>query len=223
MSSVTATRVRAFNALRRPQFGVGDIPNHYHFSVRSLPMVPGNAVFLANPFNGHRHTEGRTRITPLSPEEQANVIVPLLLESFVTRFDSDHQLQFVMEDSMTPWAPWSWSTTDEDLARAVSNRLAAVGVRPELCTVTVAPAEETQAANISWRGFYSEVAAAMAGIPEDQLVGSITSCCGVCGFTPSLDTSLMRCGRCKQTTYCSKACQKTDWSTHKGDCKAPAA
>ena len=31
-----------------------------------------------------------------------------------------------------------------------------------------------------------------------------------------------RCSRCKSKHYCSRECQKNDWSNHKSDCKTPA-
>ncbi|KAJ5628521.1 hypothetical protein N7490_010749 [Penicillium lividum] len=222
MSSVTASRVKVFNGLRRPEFDINDLPNHYHISVRSIPLVAGNAIFLANPFNGHTHCEGRTRIIPLTYEEQATVIVPLLLESFVTRFDND-SISIPMADKKTAYAPWSWSTSDAKLADALSVRLQIVGVRPELCAVYLADPEEKTTADACWRRFYNDLAAATMGIPEDQFAGNVNKVCRVCGFTPSLDTPLLRCARCTGVSYCSKACQKADWSEHKVKCKAPAA
>ena len=34
---------------------------------------------------------------------------------------------------------------------------------------------------------------------------------------------VLRCGVCKQATYCSAACQKEDWPFHKRTCAKPAA
>ena len=34
------------------------------------------------------------------------------------------------------------------------------------------------------------------------------------------ESALKRCSRCKQATYCSAACQKQHWSTHKLQCKS---
>jgi len=45
--------------------------------------------------------------------------------------------------------------------------------------------------------------------------------CSACRKTP--DTKLLACGGCKQRFYCSKECQKTDWKTHKLECKKIAA
>lgn len=213
--SATASRLQIFNKLPRSELGKMHMPNHYHSSVRSIPMVAGNAVFLVNPYTGEQHLEGRTRITPLPLEQQATIIVPLLLEAFVTALGDNPEMT---ARGRPAFAPWSWSTTDAALAQAVSAKLTALGVRRELCTVLVSDEEETKAANVSWRRFYNDLASATMTIPIDQVDGNIGRVCGVCGFTPSLDVTLMRCGRCRQTWYCSKACQKADWSTHKEHC-----
>ncbi|KAJ7498301.1 hypothetical protein B0H11DRAFT_2276018 [Mycena galericulata] len=39
--------------------------------------------------------------------------------------------------------------------------------------------------------------------------------CAVCG---NIKYELRRCGKCKHASYCSKECQKADWSTHKFAC-----
>ncbi len=41
--------------------------------------------------------------------------------------------------------------------------------------------------------------------------------CEVCGKT----SQIRKCGRCKIIQYCSIQCQKTDWPSHKSDCRGP--
>ncbi|KAJ5585398.1 uncharacterized protein N7459_005198 [Penicillium hispanicum] len=164
----------------------------------SLPLLPGDAVFLVNPHNAHNHSEGRTRIAQLAPGEQARVIVPLLLEAFVTRFGEGDGFILQMHDSCIPWAPWSWSTTDEALARAVSAQLQQSGVRSELCQVSVSPAEFVQEADRCWTDWCQKFSRAAVHYP-DAFGANVDRCCDVCGFSPSLDVSLLRCGRCRRT------------------------
>ncbi|KAL4071640.1 hypothetical protein V8B97DRAFT_415480 [Scleroderma yunnanense] len=45
--------------------------------------------------------------------------------------------------------------------------------------------------------------------------------CSKCGKEFSIQ-NLMRCARCKSALYCSNACQKSDWHSHKSTCKPPA-
>ena len=51
-------------------------------------------------------------------------------------------------------------------------------------------------------------------VPHD---GEAANKCNVCSATP---TALLRCSRCQEVWYCSKDCQKQDWSEHKQRCGA---
>ncbi|KAJ5485471.1 hypothetical protein N7539_005459 [Penicillium diatomitis] len=172
---------------------------------------------MVNPYSDHEHTEGRTRIVSLPLAQQAKVIVPLLLYSFIGRFDEDGPI-YQMKDSNMPWAPWTWSTDNPALAEAVSARLRAIGVREELCQVSESDPEMTKTAQKKWDRMRRELEAAVPFLPEDQFEGEVDQSCNFCGFTPSLDYSFQRCARCKWAYYCSRDCQKADWSSHKQDC-----
>ena len=44
--------------------------------------------------------------------------------------------------------------------------------------------------------------------------------CVTCGATKGKDSiNLMKCGRCKLVSYCSRECQRKDWKSHKTFCK----
>ena len=45
--------------------------------------------------------------------------------------------------------------------------------------------------------------------------------CTTCSKEPTPEQKLLQCGRCKTAAYCSTDCQKTDWPTHKEQCKRP--
>ncbi|KAJ5933553.1 hypothetical protein N7454_005882 [Penicillium verhagenii] len=218
MSNAVAFQAQQFNRLRAPELGPTQNPNHYHFSVRTLPIVQGDAVFIVNPFVHQHHCEGRTRITGLSLKAQAEVIVPLLFEAFLTTFDNSF-CSAAMDDPSKPWAPYSWSTPDAGLAQAVSARLTAVGVRPDLCRVSVADSMQNDAADFLWRQFSTDLIIGMGGIPEDQGRENVDQKCAGCGMTPSLDKPLRRCAQCQSIYYCSRVCQRAHWKKHKVDCK----
>jgi hypothetical protein len=198
--------VNIFNGLRRPELDGLGLPNHYHFSVQSLPFLPGDAVFMVNPYNGHEHTEGRTRIASLPPGEEAKIMVPLLLYSFNNRFDDDGFIHQMHQDMM-PWAPWSWSTADPVLASAASARLRAIGVRKELCEVSVSGPDEVEIAEERWAAMKKQLGAHIPFMPDD-FVGDVDKSCNTCGFTPSLNVSFQRCARCKQAYYCSRVVRR---------------
>ncbi|KAL8653284.1 MAG: hypothetical protein Q9210_002184 [Variospora velana] len=58
------------------------------------------------------------------------------------------------------------------------------------------------------------VAAAAAAAP----VPTMNPGCSVCGQL----MPVKKCGRCKETQYCSVGCQMRDWKTHKEFCGMPA-
>lgn len=49
--------------------------------------------------------------------------------------------------------------------------------------------------------------------------GDIPDSCDVCRKTVGPDVVLQKCAGCRVRWYCSKACQKDDWPTHKPICK----
>lgn len=57
--------------------------------------------------------------------------------------------------------------------------------------------------------------------PSGELVQTAKTCrkCLKCDPSEAFQKSLMRCARCQSAYYCSKACQKADWKTHKMACE----
>jgi hypothetical protein len=47
----------------------------------------------------------------------------------------------------------------------------------------------------------------------------VNVCAALCG-ADARSTKLQCCAACRVVSYCSKACQKTDWKRHKAECKA---
>ena len=56
-------------------------------------------------------------------------------------------------------------------------------------------------------------------VVKDELLGSVCSSC----FKESTQAAkqVSRCSGCKVVSYCSKACQKRDWTDHKVRFRAP--
>lgn len=52
----------------------------------------------------------------------------------------------------------------------------------------------------------------------DVISSSPGTVCAHCGNVG--ERKLLKCGRCKETSYCGKACQNADWKQHKIHCKA---
>ena len=75
--------------------------------------------------------------------------------------------------------------------------------RKQLRKESVAAAEE------SWAGGFFKYSALVL------TSSGIVSTCPPCG-----KSATKKCSACKQVAYCSPACQKCDWATHKAACKA---
>jgi hypothetical protein len=219
MESITAAQLKLFNNLQRPETDAFGRRNHYHFTVKALPGFPGEAVFIVNPYNQHCESEGRHEIARLSPDQQAKIIVPLLLEAFANRFDEPGPIP-QMGSNMNPFVPFTWSTSDEALARAVSARCQILGIRGDLCTVGVSTAKEMQIAETCWRSWSKslEEAMAMFGYPDDAVENAEKSC-EHCNFTPSINKPLFPCNQCEQVWYCSKECEAADSKFHSQECE----
>lgn len=54
---------------------------------------------------------------------------------------------------------------------------------------------------------------------EDKVENYRERTCAKCQKT---GVNLSRCSRCKDTFYCSRDCQKEDWSSHKVKCVPPS-
>ena len=56
---------------------------------------------------------------------------------------------------------------------------------------------------------------------EDEAEASKAEACRVCRRSKKADGSgLLNCARCSRVKYCSRECQRADWKSHKGTCKA---
>ncbi|KAL6761556.1 hypothetical protein V8C86DRAFT_831936 [Haematococcus lacustris] len=82
---------------------------------------------------------------------------------------------------------------------------------PDLVTLLLQSAAAGWAAGPDW---------AVAGCGGQSAAGSdVAQCCAQCG---TASEELLKCGRCREVTYCSPACQTKHWKAHKAACHAPA-
>lgn len=213
-------QVRDFNKLDRPPANNHGHPSHWHFDIRQLPNKRGELVFISNPYTREYHGEGRTPISNLSIKAQAEVIVPLLLEAFLTEFDG----MAAMENNFGhPIAPHSWCTGDEKLAHAVSARCKQIGIRSDLCEVKISDAKKIQVSNECFVKWEKDVAHAMYLFDDwDSSEGEenvdMEGGCQMCHFTPSLERPLLPCDWCDTTFYCSREYMYVDRNIHQVTC-----
>lgn len=216
-STVMEAKVRAFNNLPRPKTTPsGVIPNHWVFGVCHVDIQPaGDLVLAVNPQSQYLIQAGPGQILSSSgTREQAEATIPYLLDAFAT--------PNAMEPSVPTFAPWTWSTLDPNMAKALEDGLKKHGVKPELCKVGVCTAEERDILETARAEMMDRLTGLLQRIERDPVsLGDATKChsCGMkreCFFKP-----LMKCGRCGQAYYHSKECQKKDWKSHKSQCHAP--
>ncbi|KAJ9528735.1 hypothetical protein QJQ45_020637 [Haematococcus lacustris] len=95
--------------------------------------------------------------------------------------------------------------------RLSSFKVEQVTHKPDLVTLLLQSAAAGWAAGPDW---------AVAGCGGQSAAGSeAAQCCAQCG---TAGEELLKCGRCREVTYCSPACQKKHWKAHKASCHAPA-
>lgn len=143
--------VEAFNSLPRQELTPsGVVSNHWHFSVRHVPLdPPGDLLFILNPGARYIHVEGPAPILSMPISAQARIIVPLLLKAFNDGLGNS--------SSATKLAPWTWSTTSSELARAVESRLLELGVMGEVAKVGSGDTEEEKVASEEWERFMNQL------------------------------------------------------------------
>lgn len=56
-------------------------------------------------------------------------------------------------------------------------------------------------------------------VDDDTKESASESKSGVCGYCKQFKEKVMKCNACKGIQYCSKSCQRADWTRHKTACK----
>jgi hypothetical protein len=195
--------VRTFNKLpRSPKTPSGLVDDHWHIAIRHVPLKPpGDLLHLVNPGSQYTHFEGPAQILSVEPAtSRADVVLPMLLRSFVNSMGES-------DPRVTPRGPWSWGTGDEELAKALEEKLKAAGVRDELCMIKVGDAKDMVIEEEVWVSVFDKMK--LREGPK----------CSQCKNPPSGDGKLQVCSRCRKVQYCSRDCQKADWKEHKVVCK----
>lgn len=211
--------ITSFNRLNRSErTPSGLVKNHWYFTIRHVPLHPaGNMVQIINPESRFQVCTDRNEILSLPTiAAQADVIVPLLLETFVKGVNrgSDGRA----DPNFPPFAPFSWGTRNPNLARAVETKLRALGVRADLCNVLPGTKEQGEVADETFRRVMDLLINKMGyELPKQADQGRVI--CGGCWKDSSwFSAGLMKCARCNTKSYCSRDCQRKDWHEHKKEC-----
>ncbi|KAK0450076.1 hypothetical protein EV421DRAFT_1899593 [Armillaria borealis] len=163
--------VARFNALpRTSRAPSGRVANDWHFDIRFIHLdPPSHLLFMVQPESTFIHTEmlgsKPMMFFPETGKEAAPEVARGLIRAFLTSFG---------DIGMTPLAPWKLTTEDTDLATAVGAEFKKLGVRKELCKISVSHSNAAIARE-SFEDFFnglkshmnlSEIASAAVSCPE---------------------------------------------------------
>ena len=138
--------VATFNTLpRRPLAPSGSVANHWHISVRHVPLnPPGDVLFILNPAARYVHVEGPLPASaanaPMSVKAATSAL--LLLKAFNNALGNEG-----MDEARL--RPWIWACNDAELAGALGETLRTMGITaPE--GVSVAEEGDNTIADEEW-------------------------------------------------------------------------
>ncbi|CAG8981260.1 hypothetical protein HYALB_00003858 [Hymenoscyphus albidus] len=153
MSDLQAA-VEAFNKLPRHKMipsstAASQKLNHWQSSLRiiSRRLSFPDLIYFISPNNHlwyHAVPNYSIRISRLKPTDQVDIVVFLILKSFVKGILTGQDAHLL------PFAPWTWSCDDTALTQGIRSKLIALGVRRELCLVKSASEQECQEADHRW-------------------------------------------------------------------------
>jgi hypothetical protein len=130
----------------------GAVPNHWHISIRKVPLEPsGHLIFVVQPDSHYVVTEGPIEQTlgqaiDLQSDATTLIITRLLLESFVNR-----------EPNMG--RPWYWSTNDGAIGERVVAVMRRLGVEESVLNMPVSSNSENRSCEEDWERFLENLTA----------------------------------------------------------------
>lgn len=132
------------------------VPNHWHISIRHVPLQPpGHVVVLVQPDSHYVDSQGSIEralgralgdAIDLENEATVLVIVRLILQSFVNR-------------SPQIGRPWSWCTNDEAMAGRIIGLMRRLNVDEALLDMPAASDEQNASCEQDWEGYKDYVVA----------------------------------------------------------------
>ena len=154
--------VKSFNALPQPRLSPSGLPNHWHFDLRyiALDPTPSHVLFLVQLDSGYIHSErlllgispreSGIAFFPESGTEAAPEVSKALLHAFVNGFGT-HRFEL---NPPLPFSPWKLTTEDPDLAKVVREEFKEIGVRDQLCDISVVKGKALEITHTAFGGFW---------------------------------------------------------------------
>ncbi|KAG5639072.1 hypothetical protein H0H81_007016 [Sphagnurus paluster] len=147
----SAKSVKKFNALaRHPKAPSGMVPNQWHFDLRYIPLepTPSHLLFIVQIESSFVYSER----LPLDVHTQSTGI----------DFFPGRGPKLRLKDVPPPHAPWKLTTEDPTLADAVGKEFKRLGVRDELCTISVVKGRPLEIAQEAFSRIWNSIKAAIA-------------------------------------------------------------
>ncbi|KAF5384012.1 hypothetical protein D9757_006923 [Collybiopsis confluens] len=130
-----AEYVRKYNALpRRPKAPSGRVPNVWHFDLRYIPISPPSHMLFIFQKDSQLIASQTLPVTE-KLDETGLAYFPETAEQAALEICLGLMHYFISGSGVGPNAPWSLTTDDLDLARAVQAQFKALGVKEERCQV----------------------------------------------------------------------------------------
>lgn len=237
MADATAVEnvVRAFNSLPIPENTPSGHANHWQFIIRHVPFSrPTDVVQIVHP--DYESNPGFIFLTDAAQifslptvAAQLNAAILLFLPMFLGQGSDPNSTPTLTRHfswshyTTEQFAPWSWSTNNQAFAVAAEETLRLLGVRHELCTVTISNKQQNEAADQTW--------AESMKCTMDELkltlrragggAHSRPACHGCDKDSTWFSDGLKQCTKCLKVQYCSGFCQMSDWSQHRSKCRNP--
>ena len=158
--------ISRFNSMpRNERSPSGMVANHWHFSIRHVPLEPpADLLFLINPASHFVHTEGPLPSATPGQNDEARAVAQafLLVKAFASGLGGSAP-DGRTKEALSVGRPWSWSTRTEAEAKEMETALKTLGVTGELLHVEVASQEINTEADEDWAGFYRQLSDAVSG------------------------------------------------------------
>ncbi|KAF2861728.1 hypothetical protein K470DRAFT_256580 [Piedraia hortae CBS 480.64] len=192
-----------FKAIPRPRTTSSGMPNHWIFGI--FKGFKDHNYAYALHFKGEAFcVAGPEEVMSSAGLDPAKEAAERLLRAFKNLYEA----------ADTAYGPWTWSTMENtQLSNRIENILRKYEAPRELQSIGRCHPAEIKTLQRSWEEFNDGVVQEW----QDKQNAQVT--CAHCLVEEYPHEVFKCCARCLNVRYCSKACQRSHWSSHRYECK----